>query len=358
MSLAAQRNTLDIVGIGNAIVDVLAQVEPAFIERWNMQPGTMALIDAARAASISESLEAETPGGLEMIGGGSVANSCVVAAMLGARVAYLGRVDNDQFGAAFVADLATSGIAFPVAPLADEPNSGAPTSGAPTSGAPTSGERGTGRCVIAVTPDGQRTMNTYLGAATSFGPADLDRDTIERGHFLYLEGYLFDPPAAQSAFREAAAMAHAAGRQVAISLSDPFCVERHRAGFRAFVRDHADIVFANEHELEALYEAPFADALAALRGDVAIAVVTRGPAGSVLARGTELHHVAAHATEVVDTTGAGDAYAAGVLTALARGRGLAEAGRLGSLAAAEIISHVGARPGPELLALARAAGLA
>ena len=338
MPLATDQDTLDLVGIGNAIVDVLAQVEPAFLERWNMQAGTMALIDAARAASLSDSLEAESRGAIEMIGGGSVANSCVVAASLGARVAYLGKVDSDAFGAAFAADLAARGIACPVAPLRAGP--------------------GTGRCVIAVTPDGQRTMNTYLGAATSFGPGDLDRDTIERARFLYLEGYLFDPPAAQAAFREAALIAHAAGCEVAISLSDPFCVERHRAGFRAFVCDHADIVFANEHELEALYEAPFADALAALRADTAIAVVTRGPAGSVLASATEIHEVAAHRTDVVDTTGAGDAYAAGVLAALARGRGLAEAGWLGSLAAAEIISHVGARPGPDLLSLALEAGLA
>ncbi len=338
MPLSAEQDRLDLVGIGNAIVDVLAQVGPDFLQRWNMQAGTMALIDAGRAAALSDSLEAETQGAIEMIGGGSVANSCVVAARLGARVAYLGKVDSDAFGAAFAADLATSGIACPVAPLRAGP--------------------GTGRCVIAVTPDGQRTMNTYLGAATSFGPHDLDRATIERARFLYLEGYLFDPPAAQEAFREAAAIAHAAGARVAISLSDPFCVERHRAGFREFVHDHADIVFANEHELEALYEAPFGDALAALRRDTAIAVVTRGAAGSVLASGSEINEIAAHRTELVDTTGAGDAYAAGVLSALARGLGLAEAGRLGSLAAAEIISHVGARPGPELLALAMEAGLA
>lgn len=338
MSHAAQPDTLDLVGIGNAIVDVLAQVAPAFLERWNMQAGTMALIDDARAAALSESLDAASNGTIEMVGGGSVANSCVVAARLGARVAYLGRVARDTFGEAFVADLASSGISCPVAPLAD--------------GA------GTGRCVIAVTPDGQRTMNTFLGAATSFGPGDLDRAVIGRARYLYLEGYLFDPPAAQEAFREAAAIAHAAGREVAISLSDPFCVERHRAGFRAFVRDHADIVFANEHELAALYEADFADALAALRYDVAIAVVTRGAAGSVLARGAEVHQVAAHPTEVVDTTGAGDAYAAGVLAALARGLGLGEAGRLGSLAAAAVISRVGARPGPDLLARAMEAGLA
>ncbi len=338
MSLTAEQDTLDLVGIGNAIVDVLAQVEPAFLARWNMQAGTMALIDSARAASLSDSLDAESRGAIEMIGGGSVANSCVVAARLGARAAYLGKVDGDAFGRAFVTDLATSGIRCPVAPLHDGP--------------------GTGRCMIAVTPDGQRTMNTYLGAATSFGPDDLDRDVIAGARFTYLEGYLFDPPAAQAAFREAAAIAHAAGRQVAISLSDPFCVERHRAGFREFVRDHADIVFANEHELEALYEVPFAEALAALRRDTAIAVVTRGAAGSVLASGDEIHQVAAVATEVVDTTGAGDAYAAGVLAALARGLGLAEAGRLGSLAAAEVISHVGARPGPDLLARAMEAGLA
>ena len=329
---------LDLAGIGNAIVDVLASVEPGFLAAWNMQAGTMALIDAARAAELADALGREARGPLEMAGGGSVANSCVVAAHLGARVAYLGRVAADAFGRAFTDDLTRLGIACPVAPLADGP--------------------ATGRCVVAVTPDGQRTMNTYLGAATGFGPADLDPATIEAARFLYLEGYLFDPPAAQRAFREAAAIAHNAGRDVAISLSDPFCVERHREGLREFVRHHADIVFANADELAALYEAPFADALAALAAETTIAVVTRGATGSVLVRGGETATIAPVATAVVDTTGAGDAYAAGVLAALAKDRSLAEAGALGSLAAATIIASVGARPGPDLLARARAAGLA
>ena len=318
--------SLDIVGIGNAIVDVLARVDPAFLRRWDMHPGTMALIDAERAAALSGSLAEASGDAVEMIGGGSVANSCVVAARLGARVAYLGKVGADRFGEAFVADLERQGVACPAAPLRGD--------GADT-----------GRCVIAVTPDGQRTMNTFLGAATSFAVADLDRDAIAAARFTYLEGYLFDPPGAQDAFRAAAAIAHAAGRQVAISLSDAFCVGRHRDAFRAFVRDHADIVFGNEEEFVALCGVPFEEAVALLATETAIVAGTRGAQGSVLVRAGERVDVAAVATDVVDTTGAGDAYAAGVLTALARGDDLADAGRLGSLAAAHVIARVGARPG-------------
>lgn len=338
MTPFAEHHTLDLVGIGNAIVDVLARVEPDFLARWNMQSGTMALIDAARAAALSDSLEAEARGAIEMIGGGSVANTCVVAARLGARVAYLGKVDSDAFGAAFVADLAASGVACPVAPL---------------DAGDASAARGTGRCVIAVTPDGQRTMNTYLGAATSFGPHDLDRDVIGRARFLYLEGYLFDPPAAQDAFRSAAALAHEAGRKVALSLSDAFCVGRHRTAFRALAAGHVDILFANEDEIVSLYEAEdFETAAVRASRDVGLAVLTRGERGSVVFCRGERTDVAAVPAVVRDSTGAGDAYAAGFLFGLVRGLPIGECGRIGSVAASEVISHFGARPEQDLRALA------
>lgn len=329
---------VDLLGIGNAIVDVLAPVDFGFLAEHDLHPGTMALVDAARAAALTHAFHAGTTGRVELRGGGSAANTCVAAAALGASVAYLGKIADDALGRAFADDLARLGIRFPTRPLRDGP--------------------ATASCAIAVTPDGQRTMSTFLGAANLFSPADLDPVLIGSARFTYLEGYLFDPPAAQDAFREAAAIAHAAGRKVALSLSDPFCVDRHREGFRAFVRDHADIVFGNEHELEALYGVPFDEALAALAAETAIAVGTRSAAGSVLQAGGERVAVAAHPTFVVDTTGAGDAYAAGVLAALAAGRPLAEAGALGSLAAGAVIAHVGARPEADLGALARAAGLA
>ena len=318
---------LDIIGIGNAIVDVIARVEPAFLEKWGMQPGSMALIDDARAHILTDALAEAAP--TVRRSGGSVANSCVVASGLGARVGYLGKVAADPLGDAFAHDIRQAGVRF--------------------HGVPASGTAPTGRCLIAVTPDGQRTMNTCLGAANSLSTADLDRDAIAAASFLYLEGYLFDPPSAQDAFRAAAA----AGQRVAISLSDGFCVERHRAAFRDFIANHADIVFSNEAEIHALYEdadtGSCADRLAA---ETDIGIITRGAGGSLVVAGSRRIAIPAEPTRVVDTTGAGDAYAAGFLAGLVRGLPLAEAGRIGSVAAAEIISHVGARPEADLLALA------
>ena len=316
--------SIDIVGIGNAIVDVLGETDDAFLERNGLARGTMTLIDAERAASLTEALSAGAPAGVVRRSGGSVANSCVVASLLGARVAYLGTVADDALGRAFRSDLEATGVAFPSRPLA--------------------GGMPSGRCLIAVTPDGQRTMSTFLGAANGFGPADLDAAVIENAAILYLEGYLFDPPAAQEAFARAARIARDAGRQVAISLSDPFCVGRHRDAFAAFARDHADIVFANEAEIEALVGSSFEDAVDALARDVRIVVATRGAAGSVIASGAARHRIAAAPAAVRDTTGAGDAYAAGFLAALVKGRGLDEAGGLGAAAAARVIEQVGARP--------------
>jgi len=309
----------DITGIGNAIVDVVAPADHNFLSKHDMHPGSMALIDAARA----QALYAAMPPGQES-SGGSVANTCAVAAALGARVAYLGKVAEDALGTVFRTEIAASGVHFPSTPLA---------AGAPTA-----------RCLILVTPDGQRTMNTFLGACVAFGEADVDTALIADSAVLYLEGYLFDPPAAQAAFRAAARAARQAGRQVALSLSDAFCVNRHRAAFLALLED-VDILFANEAEICSLFEAnEFADAAEAARKSVPLAALTRSEAGSLILRGDERVEVAAEPTTVVDSTGAGDAYAAGFLTALTAGRDLAACGRLGSLAAAEVISHYGARP--------------
>ena len=314
----------DIIGIGNAMVDVVARVEDTFLSRHDMHKGAMILVDAAAA----EALYTAMPPGSES-SGGSAGNTCAVAAALGARVAYLGKVADDQFGAVFAHDLQALGVHFPSARL---------TSGAPTA-----------RCLILVTPDGQRTMNTFLGACVTFGEADVDEDLIAAASVTYLEGYLFDPPAAQAAFRRAAAAAHRAGRQVALSLSDAFCVDRHRAAFRDLVSGHVDILFANETEITSLYEKnTFEEAAEAARADVALAALTRSEAGSLILRGSETVTIAAEPVKLVDTTGAGDAYAAGFLVGWTSGKPLAVCGRMGSVAAAEVISHYGARPEGDL----------
>ncbi len=318
----------DILGIGNAILDVVAPTPEDFLTRHAMHKGGMALITAEQA----EALYAAMPPGQES-SGGSVANTCAVAAGLGARVAYLGKVADDQLGQVFRHDITAAGVHYPTAPLRD---------GAPTA-----------RCLIAVTPDGQRTMNTYLGACVTFGGADLDEALVSDSAVTYLEGYLFDPPLAQAAFLRAAEVAHAAGRLVALSLSDAFCVDRHRAMFHDFVRSHVDILFANETEICSLYkEEDFDRAAIRAASEVKLAVLTRGAQGSLVFQGAERVVVPAAHAEVVDTTGAGDAYAAGFLAGRAAGRSLAGCGSLGSLAAAAAIGHYGARPPVDLAALA------
>jgi sugar/nucleoside kinase (ribokinase family) len=317
-------HTFDILGIGNAIVDVVARAEDTFLSRHDMHKGAMILIDSAAA----DALYAAMPPGQES-SGGSAANTCAVAAGLGARVAYIGKVADDQLGAAFRHDIKAVGVHFPTVAL---------SGGAPTA-----------RCLILVTPDGQRTMNTFLGACVTLGEEDVDAALVAASAVTYLEGYLFDPPAAQAAFRKAATAAHAAGRRVALSLSDAFCVNRHRAAFLDLVANHVDILFANETEITALYERnTFEEAAEAARKDVALAALTRSEAGSLIIQGAETVVVAAEPTKVVDTTGAGDAYAAGFLAGLTSGKSLAVCGRMGSIAASEVISHYGARPETDL----------
>ena len=322
--------TYDILGIGNAIVDVVARSDDSFLSRHDMHKGAMALVDAPTAAAIYLAMGP----GLES-SGGSAANTCAVAALLGSRVAYLGKVADDQLGQVFRHDINAVGVHFPSAPLIGGPP--------------------TARCLILVTPDGQRTMNTFLGACVTLTEDDVDEDLVAAAAVTYLEGYLFDPPAAQAAFRRAATAAHAAGRQVALSLSDAFCVNRHRDAFRDLVAGHVDILFGNETEITALYEENTFDAAAeAARRDVDLAVLTRSEAGSLILRGAEMVEIAAEPAKVVDTTGAGDAYAAGFLAGLTGGRSLPACGRLGSIAAAEVISHYGARPESDLRKLVAA----
>jgi sugar/nucleoside kinase (ribokinase family) len=312
---------LDVIGIGNALVDVLCHESEAFLERHGLAKGTMHLIDEARARVLYDAM-----GPAVEISGGSAANTIVGVASFGGRAHYVGKVRNDQLGEVFSHDLKSVGVHY-TTPMA--------TSGPST-----------GRCLIVVTPDAQRTMNTYLGASTQLGPADVDAGLIARGRILYLEGYLFDPPAAQEAFRAAAGFAHAAGRKVALTLSDPFCVDRHRAAFVDLVERHVDVLFANEVEICALYEAnDFDAALQQVRRHCEIAALTRSERGSVVVSDGEVHVVDPQKVDaVVDTTGAGDLYASGFLFGLSRGMDLPACGRLGSRAAAEVISHVGARP--------------
>jgi sugar/nucleoside kinase (ribokinase family) len=320
---------LDVVGIGNALVDVLSQEAEAFLVAQGLTKGAMQLVDEPRARALYASM-----GPAVEVSGGSAANTMVGVASFGGRAHYIGKVRDDQLGELFSHDLRAVGVGYSTPAATDGPS--------------------TGRCLIVVTPDAQRTLSTYLGASVRLGPADVDKDVIERAGIVYLEGYLFDPPEAQRAFHVAAGVAHAAGRKVALTLSDPFCVGRHRAAFRELVEREVDVLFANEAEILALYEAAdFDAALQQARRHTAVAALTRSERGSVVVAGDEIHVIDPHPVKaVVDTTGAGDLYAAGFLFGLSRGRSLAACGRLGSLAAAEVISHVGARPQVPLAQLA------
>lgn len=314
----------DILSIGNAIVDILAEVDEAFLGEQEMIKGSMELIDARQ----TDSLYAIMPPAVQT-SGGSVANTAAVAGQMGAKAAFIGVVADDQFGGIFRHDIRGSGVQYLTPPAAG---------GDPTA-----------RCLILVTPDGQRTMNTYLGVSSTLATHHLDPQLIADSAISYLEGFLFYVPHSRDAAIAAAEIAHQAGRRVAISLSDFLCVERNLEAFRAMVRDHVDILFANEKELAALTGLDDFEAGAeAVRGQVEIAALTRGELGSVILRGDERVTVAAEPTEVVDTTGAGDAYAAGFMAALVAGENLATCGLWASRAAAETISRMGARPPGDL----------
>jgi len=322
---------LDVVTVGNALVDVLSTTTDDFLDAQGLAKGGMALIDAARAAD----LYGQTGPGTE-VSGGSAANTAVGVASLGGRGAFIGRVRDDTLGEVFAHDIRAAGVHFDTAPA---------TRGAPT-----------GRCLILVSPDGERTMNTFLGAAAELHADDVSPNLVGAAAVTYLEGYLFDQPDAKAAFRHAAYAAHDAGRRVALSLSDTFCVERHRLDFLALVEHDVDVLFANDSELCALYETPtFDSALGLVVRHCEVAAVTRAAAGSVVVGREGLVEVpAAPVTQVVDTTGAGDLYAAGFLVGYTRGYGLRRCGELGAVAAAEVISHLGARPERPLAELAAA----
>jgi len=311
----------DVLGIGNAIVDVITHADDAFLSRHALVKGSMTLIDEARA----ETLYAAMGPGVE-ISGGSCGNTIAGVASYGGKGAYVGKVRNDQLGAVFGHDLRATGVTFGTAQATEGP--------------------ATARCLIVVTPDAQRTMNTYLGACTRLGPSDIDVAQVAAAQVTYVEGYLWDPPEAKKAVLKAFDAAHAAGRKVSITLSDSFCVDRYREEFRALIRDKVDILFANESEIKSLYQVDsFEAALAAARAENKICALTRSEKGSVVIKGGETHAVpAAPVAKVVDTTGAGDLYAAGFLFGFTHGKPLAECARLGGIAAAEVISHVGARP--------------
>jgi sugar/nucleoside kinase (ribokinase family) len=325
----------DVLGIGNAIVDVLARTEDDVLVRQGMRKGAMALIDEARASAIYDAM-----GPAVEISGGSAANTIVGVASLGARASFVGKVKDDALGRVFAHDIRAAGVDFATPPASAGPS--------------------TGRCYVLVTPDGERTMNTFLGAAQDLHPADIDADAIAAAGIVYLEGYLWDPPHAKEAFLKAAKIAHAADRTVALTLSDAFCVDRYRAEFLDLIRTRTvDLIFANERELHSLYEtADFDAALAALRNDAGLAVITRSEKGCLVVTREETDAIPALPVErVVDATGAGDLFAAGFLVGLARDASYRSAARLGALAAAEVIGRIGARPETSLRALAEQTGL-
>jgi sugar/nucleoside kinase (ribokinase family) len=324
----------DVVGIGNAIVDIIARCDDVFLSEHDLAKGFMRLIAASEAGRLYEAM-----GPAIERSGGSAANTIAGLASFGAKCGFIGRVAADQFGGIFRHDIRSLGVAYDTLPV----HEGEPTA----------------RCLIFVTPDGERTMNTFLGASVGFAPVDLDTSLIEAAKIVYLEGYLFDREEAKKAFKEAVRLTRESGAKVALSLSDAFCVDRHRADFRNLIRDGTDIVFANEKEITSLYEVnSFEEAAEAALADCELAVLTRSEAGSVIAADGETITIAPEPVrEVVDVTGAGDLFAAGFLYGLTQDLPLQTCGELGSLAAAEVIGHIGARPEVSLRRLAQKRGL-
>ena len=326
----------DVLGIGNAIVDVLARADDDFLIKQGMTKGGMTLIDQLRAESIYDAM-----GPAVEVSGGSAANTIVGVASLGGRGAFVGKIKDDEFGRTFAHDIRAAGVEFNTPPASDGP--------------------ATARCYIVVTPDGERTMNTYLGAAQDLHPRDIDPDAIAAAQITYLEGYLWDPPHAKEAFLKAAKIAHDAERSVALTLSDAFCVDRYRSEFLNLIKNGTvDLVFANERELHSLYQiSDFNTAVNALRSDAPLAIVTRSEKGCLVVTREQTDAVRATPVKrVVDATGAGDLFAAGFLVGLARGADHRKCARLGALAAAEVIQHMGARPEASLKAFAESEGFA
>ena len=320
--------TYQLCAIGNALVDIIVSTDDAFLQENNIAKGAMTLVDDVAASALYEKAGAA----VEMSSGGSAANTLSGFASLGGSCAFLGKVGHDEFGKIFTHDLHAQKVHF---------------------AAPMSPDLSTGRCLILVTPDAQRSMNTFLGAATEFGSDDVDPALIQNSDITYLEGYLFDKPLAQDAFRKAAKIAHEAGRTLALTLSDTFCVMRHRQAFLDLVKNEVDILFANENEMKALYETEdLTVALTAARAHTQIAVMTRGAHGVVVTSGENTHEVPAHPVDsVIDTTGAGDLFAAGFLCGVTQGKTLAASARIGTIAASEVISHFGPRPQKKLIDL-------
>ena len=323
--------SVDVLALGNAIVDVLSHVDDAVIDGLPVNKGGMTLIGAVDAQDLYGTLGP----GVEC-SGGSAANTVVGAAMLGVRAAFVGRVRDDQLGHVFTHDIRAAGVQFDTAPATDGPE--------------------TAVCMVMVTPDAHRTMCTHLGASIELGPDDVDEALVRNSAVLYLEGYLWDPPGAREAMRRAIRIAKDEGRAVALSLSDPFAVDRHRADFLDLVDNDVDILFANEHELTSLYGIDDLDtAFNEVMPLVKVAACTRGEHGAVIVGDGETHVIPAEpAVQVVDTTGAGDLFAAGFLAGWTQGRNLHDCGRMGAVAAAEVISHLGARPEADLRALVTA----
>ncbi len=327
-------STFDVLTIGNAIVDVIAKVDDEFVAREKLVKGSMNLIDEARAEELYSHMGPATERS-----GGSAGNTAAGVASFGGKAAYFGKIKDDQLGAIYRHDMRSLGVNFDSAAAINGP--------------------ATARSFILVTPDGERTMNTYLGACVNLTTADIDEAIVQNSRVTYMEGYLYDKPDAMAAFRHAAKISQAAKQLTSITLSDSFCVERHRDDFLSLIRNSIDIVFANESEIKSLYQTQnFEGAVEAIRKDCAVAVLTRSAKGCVVVRGSEHVEVPAHPVDhVVDVTGAGDLFAAGFLYGFTRDMTLGRCAELGALAAAEVISHVGARPDVDLRAYAKSNGL-